>query len=493
MIDAMTEAMPKQINHLDSQLRYKYGSNFLQSYYSSKNMRFDEVKSKPPQIPFFEKAKPILQNSSNFHFVEWQQENGAIDWRYVVSSTEKTPDGKDTYMCHRSFRFDEKNNRWIQEITQIESLKQLPMHDKVSNAIKPSLSLAIQENLGLRFYTDFNQSGTIDINKIEEYPMGIELKNLLPKGNVKVHYLEELTLEAPSVLTTIDSKKALTDAYGSNFEQAYTLAPTLNTMKLQDVDINQTPQLKKFMKEHAGNKFDIDFKFVNWIDENGANQSAYVIDWYSMREGQKRNYFEIEKISNNKDENTKPIKTYHSYLKDQKDKSSQSRKEPVFVIEQEYGNQQLFQILRPSMEENGTFQNLFIGIVDKTSNKCLVFNDIFPEVTYISKQPDKKKVLTHTKILTGQNPIITMPILDLEAESHHILKQVLSLRTSPTMTIAHELGHHAQSNIYHQETTDDEVSADRNVLLTIQIAREQGVDLYNGIPDNQIVLLNVGG
>lgn len=496
MIDAMTESMPKQINHFDSQLRSRYGANFLQSYYSSKNMRFDEVKSKSPEIPFFDKAKSILQNSSNFHFVEWQKENGTIDWRYVVSSTEKTPNGKDTYMCHRSFRFDEKNNQWIQEITQIESLKQLSMHDKVAKAIKPSLSLAMQESLGLHFHTDFNQSGTIDINKIEQYPMGMELKNLLPKGNIRVHYLDE-PLFQPPVQKEENSSSALKKAYGENFEIAYENSPIIYTQQLKDIDSLYQPILKKFVKDegnevkHLDHDDEYNIRFVKWIDNDGKNQSAYVIDWYSMKEGRKGRYFEIGQIKADKNGKNKLTRTYHTYTKDSKQESVQVRKEPVWVIEQDYENQRLIQVLRPSVEDNQTFHNIFIGIEDKTTKKCIVFNNIFPEVTYISKKPNRKN-LYHVGIFGLVNPTLSLPILDLTAESNHILKQTLSLRTSPTMVISHELGHHAQSKIYHQENTDDEVSADRNVLLTIQSAREQGVDLYNGIPDSQIVLLNVG-
>ncbi|MBI4065397.1 hypothetical protein HY409_03440 [Candidatus Gottesmanbacteria bacterium] len=492
MPDVIPEAVVDHVNHFDSQLRNIYGADFLQSYYASQNMRFEDTSYKSPDIPFFKEAKPILQNSSNFHFVEWQQDNGAIDWRYIVSSQEKIPGDDGTYTCQRSFRYDEGNKQWIQEVTQIETTKPLPMHDKVSRAVKPSLNSALSERLGAHFLSEFTRSDIIDVATIEQHSMGREVKTLLPKGDVRVRYLNKPGVQS-SALINVSRKNALTDTYGSNFEQAYEHAPTFIANNLTAENIHQLPQVKKFLKEHGGSKAKFEFKYVTWTDDTGANQTAYVIKWYSSREGQKRKFFEIAKLNSDKDGKPEFHITYYPFTTSPLEEFLQPREEPCWIIEQVCGDQHLVQVLEPSLDEKGAFRNIFIGIEDMTTKKCLVFNDIFPEATYITKQLDKKRVLSHVSILIDPNPIISLPILDLSTESHYVLKQVLTLRASPTMAIAHELGHYALRAIYRKINTGDEVAADSNVLLTIQVAREQGVNLYNGVPDNQIILLNIGG
>lgn len=448
-------------------------------------------------------------------------------------------------MCHKVFRYDSDNKRWIQEATQIESNEPLPMHDKVTHAVKGSLISAFQDRLGLKFTTDYLQSGYVDEDKISQLPFGDELKKLLPKGNVRIKYLEEPELKIPEV-ATLGEESALINAYGSNFHEAYNNSKSYRVESVSEEDKNQLPQYNQLEKYIIRGRKDLHFKYVEWIDEDGKANFAYVFKWRRKREGKEQHYYQIVRPHTDKHGRADLLSTNHPFIPSPlEEKPTRERKEPCYVIEQEKDNQRLIQVLRPSVSVNGGFEDVFIGVVDSTTGKCLVFNDIYPEVTYI--QTSDKKIAYYGKITVETKPIFYLPRLDLSEQSS-FLHQMLTWRLNPSVVIGHELGHNedfqrvlqegerayqkyepslleflyfgllpslvqntlktaplaltgnptpfitgslivAGNTIFGNAYLEKEFAAERNLKVLIQSARQNGVDLMNGLPDNMLPVL----
>lgn len=390
------------VNNFDRQLRGRYGENFLQSYRTSRIFRPTDFESKSPDIPYFNEAKPILENIHSLRFIEWKKDNGKIDWRYIVTTTEDRPSGGNKYTCHKVFSYDGDNKRWVQEATQIESDKPLPMHERVNQAVKGSLSSALQDRLGLKFTTDYLQSGQVSEEKITQLPFSEELKKLLPKGNVRIRYLEEPELTIPKI-AKLGEESALIDAYGQNFHQAYNQAKSYRTEILSEEIKNQLPQYDQLEKNIIKGRKDIFFKYVEWIDRNGKANFAYVLHWCLEREGKKQHYYQVVRPHTDKYDKADLISTNHPFFLPSplEEEPTRERKEPCYVIEQEKDGQSLIQVLRPSVQVKDGFEAVFIGVVDNTTRKCLVFNEIYPEVTFIQTS-DKKRHLVMGRLLLAR-------------------------------------------------------------------------------------------
>lgn len=547
MLDAQSpEINIPQANKFDVQLRGRYGDGFLQSYRNSKVINTSGYDVKPPDFPYFSEAKPILENAQSLRFVEWKKDNGGIDWRYVVTTTEDRPVGGDKYICDKVFSYDPDNKRWIQETTHIESNKPLPMHERISKAVKGSLSSALQERLGLKFTTDYSQSGYVSEDKIAQLPFGEELKKLLPKGNVRIKYLEEPELIIPRV-AKLGEESTLIEAYGSNFHQAYNQAKSYRTENLPEEVKSQLPQYDQLEKNIIKGEKDLPFKYVEWIEKEGKANFAYVFNWWSESEGKKQYYYQVVRPNTDKQGKADLISTNHSFIPSPlEEKPTGERKESCYVIEQEKDGQSLIQVLRPSVSVKGGFEDVFIGVVDNATKKCLVFNEIYPEVTFVQTS-DKKRTLVYGAITVSTKPVCYLSRLDLSEQSS-FAHQMLTGRLNPSVVIGHELGHNedfqrvlqegerayqkyrpslsellyimvlpslvqniidtaplvltgnptpfivgslvvAGNTIFGNAFLEKEVAADRNVKVLVQSARENGVELMNGLPDNKLPII----
>lgn len=531
-----------RVNKFNIQLRDRYGDKFLQSYRTSTAINLSALDIKPLDLPYLSELKKILENAHSLRFIEWKNDEGVIDWRYIVVTTEDRPADEGKYTCHKVFSYDGDSKRWIQEVAHIEAKDSLPMHDRVTKAVKGSLSSAFQDRLGFKFRMKYSQSGYVKMEETNRLPFGRELQKLLPKrGKVRIKYFEEPKLTIPKLAKSAE-ETSLIEAYGANFYQNYIHAKLYRIENVSAQDKSQLPQYNQFEKNVVGGRKYFTFKYVEWIDKEGGVNFAYVLKWWSKREGKKRYYYQV--VEPHVDERGKAdlISTYLPFNPNPLDeKPIGERKEPCYVVEQKRDGQVLIQVLRPSVEEKGGFEIVFIGVIDEKTKKCLVFNNIFPEVTFIQTS-DKKKTGIGGMITISPNPVCYLSRLDSFVHSN-FAHQILTSAMNPSIVIGHELGHHedfqrvmqkgerayqkylpslgeylyiltlptlvkttlssaplalsgnptpfitgllvvAGNTIFGNAFFDRELIADENIKILVQSARENGVELVNGMPDN---------
>lgn len=528
---------------LEAQLRKRYGASFLESYFSSKAISLGIDPQERIELPCFASLKPHLKDGITLRFVEWQNQ-GRADWRYVVTFSENRPGEKGKYFCHKVLRPEDGGKHWVQEVTKIETDQPLPLRDRVERSIRPSLETALQQRLGDSFCQEYCQAGfcSREEDDLKEF---FKLRNYLPRG-AQIKYLSNGQIDIPQVGMK-GEETTLMEAYGKEFVAAYSQSKILRLNSLDDNTSQALPQFDLLKKSVIGKKRDLPFKYVEWVSSKGEPEFAYVFRWRTSRESTPRYHYRVVRPFTNRRGEIDLVSDFHtclpsSFLEGKEDKVPR----PCLVMEQTLGDQKLVQVLRVSDSVRGSFENVFIGLVDTNSNNCLVVNDLYPEVSFIqipSLLKDKR-----TGIALSVRPVCYFSSLGLSKDLG-FLRQYFSGKVNPAIFLGHELGHLADfrrvinegekacqkyrlslesvfytffypemartfietvplvfsgnpvsvipgslvlwaNSVYKESLIGKEISADENLKLMVQAARENGVDLFGGMPDDQLPVVS---
>lgn len=526
------EHLQNEVNSLTKSLSKHFGTNFIAGYHSPINIRVENYESLKQILPYFNEAKQLLKKGDSLKYVEWVSEKGINDWVYLTSSTEARPDKKGKYKCDKGYKYDDKDQTWFQVFTHIDTNNEpLLIHDEAKDAVKSSLNTAIINKFGVDFFNKYLQSQIIDPLKLPQLPLGEKLLKYIPKKKMQVRYLES-TEQRDHIV--IRENAVFLQSYGLNFMLAYNSAPDLDIDKLIENPDQKPPlfdQLKKYVLD------DGDFegsRYVEWVNKEGKASFAYVVHWFN--ENKKSHQFQIIKPFNNQMGETDLLSEYYSFNSNQEgnDISFLRKQQQYYILEQENGNNRIVRIIKPNNSFKSGFEIEFIGVVDKKTNKCLVYNEIFDHVSFhlkklgliksnadinsftrnlnyqfggqiVKKAKDinanlsgEKAVYKHNKEKRRSRKLwLATYVLNLIEFEFLKLNFVQSLENPQiyfnfnidiyTLGISSFFALMASHNL---TKSIENYAEDLGYLkLFIQSVRENGVDLFDGVPDDQLFIL----
>lgn len=539
-------------NKFEAKLRNQYGDGFMQGYYQAREYRPQAVaKEDQSKIPCFDLTGNILEGATSFKLVEWQGENGRPEWRYVISALEPKPRGKEKYACLKVFNYDSQKKGWVQEVTEVDPRGPLTIYEKTKAAVKDSLAAAFQERFGLDFWQLYSQADQIPVNQITDWPMGEELKKFLPAKDFRLRCFDYLRVDPNANL--FPGKEVCLEAIGRHFREAYLGAKLIRRSLVKSE--NQPPlyeQLAGVIKNRQHEiHFDQDpaFRFVEWVDQAGRSQFAYVLETFALREGIKRPLLLVCQSHTNEKGEPDLLTSYHPYHNEASPvKPERPETEPYWVVEKEKGSHRMVQVLRPSQSFKGGFEIVFLGATSSQPAKCLVFNEIYPEVTYLyTPNISRDARIGKGTMWSSAFPVCYLSGMDL-TEEKSFWGQEREGKIDPSIVVPHELAHnqdyaeimargekeYQRYDVFFKELVhfgfltflanevllsvpkvllgnplfliptvallltntksqfpflEKENIADRGARVLIQTARDQGVDLLGGMPDTSLPLI----
>lgn len=517
-----------------------YGSEFWQNLNSARDYHPDELEN--TGFPYRKDLKPLLKRAAGVRFVEY---NGGSDWRYVIDSQYDRPDGPGKYKVRAVYGREEEG--WRQEATLINlGEPTFALVDRVQNAVYDTTEDTIRQYLGQIFLDAYTLQNPIEGSQRKKLPDWKTLKRLVPRG-ATVRYLEGVRADNP-LYAFPGEEGALGSFLSLEAVDAYKEAKKEGkyNFKWSEMSGRKSPEGLPGIKIIEGSgkwRERDDFYFLTWKDQEGAERFAYVTPQHTEKSGFDFHFLEV--YTPKFGEGSEPGDFSISYLYYKPEGTPRDLViDHAYITETKNDRNRFIQILRPlgvgGKADNtlGDFENVLLAAEDLTTGKTLNFSKIYPEARIVStrKKPGyyasvghpvtpvmhikrwganspqlighetthlarhhkamEKGVEESVRLIWESNPFYSTYIASIFALS--MVADITNrssefFRKNPYLTWgvwgAYVLSFNTLLGDKPYRHIVGEERAENGGRLFIQAAREAGVDLVRGIPDQQLKIL----